>query len=82
MKIGDKVVCVNIPEGLFGSTDLTINKLYEIKSLDIGDFRKREHNRIRVKNDSDFNCWYYSDRFETISHIRKLKLKKLNESNL
>ncbi len=82
MKVGDKVVYVYkdiiVDGSVFGSSDITKNKVYDLISVDIGSTTSRE-NRVLIKNDSGINSWYYSERFKTIKEIRKLKLKKIED---
>ena len=83
MKVGDKVICIYkdiIVDGvIFGSSDITINKVYDLISVKFGSTDNWTANRVMVKTDSGINSWYFSERFQTIKEMRKLKLKRLED---
>ena len=67
-----KVVCIdNIKYGV--EYRLTIGKIYEvIRSSDDG-------NSYIIKNDVEYDTWYWEDLFKKIAEIRNEKIDKLLE---
>lgn len=81
MKINDKLYCYN--DEYTYNIDLTINNIYTIKNVD------RYGHEINIINDIGENYYFNTDKeyvtyygkwFHTEQDLRKLKLKKLNES--
>jgi len=90
-KIGDKLRCTK-DRGIMNLA----GKEYEIKKLNIKDnvisvyiedysnkiFNYCDYRIFKINEDDHAKTWLLSDHFMSLKEERKLKLKKLNESNL
>jgi hypothetical protein len=78
-----KLICINNKD-FYIEGSLTIGKEYKVEKEDpcalnpTGDF----NNYIFVKSDLEKYLYFNKNRFVTIKEYRKLKLQKINESNL
>jgi hypothetical protein len=65
-KVGDKVRCIDAPDGYPNSWRLYARKAYRIQAV------KHEHNHVQVKgNDVREDTWFSATRFELVKPNRR-----------
>jgi hypothetical protein len=79
-----KLICKDFPRNINGIIDrdpnITIGKYYEVLSIEEFDHTPSSKLKMLYIIGNIENGWYWSDYFYTEKELRKLKLKKLNES--